>query len=232
MFQTTCLPVGKLFWLYEFGRVESVSYFRFRILNMRIISGKYKGRVIRIPEDIRPTQQKVRKAIFDILGDIEGLFFLELFAGSGAVGLEALSQGAKEVVFVENDTRCVEKIKENLSLLNSLSYRVIELDAFRAIEQLAKRKERFDIIFFDPPYYQDLSPHQPYYKRKVDNWCGSVAKNTLQTLEVYDILAPNGFIIVQHFKKDILPDKSGNLTVIREARYGDSLISFYKKNLP
>jgi 16S rRNA (guanine(966)-N(2))-methyltransferase RsmD len=178
---------------------------------MRIISGKYKGRTIKMPKGIRPTQDKVRKALFDILGDIKGLSFLELFAGSGAVGIEALSRGAKEIVFIEKDKRCAKKIKENLSSLSLLSYRIIEFDTSKVIRHLNQNGKQFDIIFLDPPYYGDLS------------------KKTLQTLGAYDILAPNGFIIVQHFKKDILPERIGNLIILRQAEYGDTLLSFYRK---
>lgn len=178
---------------------------------MRIISGKYKGRIIRMPRGIRPTQNKVRKALFDILGDIQGLSFLELFAGSGAVGLEALSQGAKEVVFVESDSKCKKAIKENLTLLGYLCYSVIALDASKAIQRLHKDKKKFNIIFLDPPYYHNLT------------------KKTLLNLSTYDILSPNGFIVAQHFKKDILPDRIGNLIILRQAEYGDTLLSFYRK---
>lgn len=178
---------------------------------MRIISGKYKGRLIKMPRGIRPTQDKVRKALFDILGDIKGLSFLELFAGSGAVGIEALSRGVREAVFVEDDRGCIEKIEDNLSLLSSLSFRVIELDVLKATIRLAKEARQFDIIFLDPPYYKDI------------------AKKNLQILEAYDILAPNGFAIVQHFKKEQLPKESGNLVLIKESRYGDTVLSFYRK---
>ncbi len=177
---------------------------------MRIISGKHKGRIIKFPKEIRPTQGKVRKALFDILGDMEGVTFLELFAGSGAVGLEALSQGAKEAVFVEKDRGCIEEIKQNLSGIRLLGYQVIRLDVFRAIAQLSKAAKKFDIIFLDPPYYQGL------------------AKKTLQTLSGYDILAPNGLVIVQHFKKDNLPETQGDLSLFRQAKYGDTILSFYR----
>lgn len=179
---------------------------------MRIISGKYRGRIIKLPKKIRPTQDKVRKALFDILSDIKGLSFLELFAGSGAVGLEALSQGAKEVVFAEKDRRCVEKIKQNLSVLGFSGSRVLGLAASEAIKQLDQAGGKFDIVFLDPPYYQD------------------VAKKTLQTLVSYDILADNALVVVQHFKKDSLPDKLGVLNLFRQSRYGDTVLSFYNKH--
>ncbi|MCM8801149.1 MAG: 16S rRNA (guanine(966)-N(2))-methyltransferase RsmD [Candidatus Omnitrophica bacterium] len=180
---------------------------------MKVITGKYKGRVIRMPKGIRPTQQKVRKALFDILGDIKGVGFLELFAGSGAIGIEALSKGAREVVFVERDKRCVSIIKKNLSLLGYLSCKVISTDVLKAIQRLNKEGRSFEVIFSDPPYYQDL------------------AKKTLQTLSIYDILAPNGLLIIEHFNKEILPDQAGDLRLFKQNRYGDTLLSFYKKSL-
>lgn len=203
---------------------------------MRIISGKYKGRIIKMPKGIRPTQDKVRKALFDILGDIDGLSFLELFAGSGAVGFEAVSQGAKEVVFVEKDKRCIERIKENLCVIGLLRYpecsvsskrrfgmpkqhpksyyirhRVIALDVFRALKQLNQKKERFDIIFLDPPYYKGL------------------AKKSLLKLSTYDILKPNGVICIQHYKKEFIPEEISNLRLFKRKTYGETLLSFYKK---
>lgn len=178
---------------------------------MRVISGKYKGRIIKMPKGIRPTQDKVRKALFDILGDVKGLSFLELFAGSGAVGLEALSQGAKQVVFVEEDQKCQEAIRKNLFVIGLSGYRVIGLDAIGAIKRLKQNNEKFDIIFLDPPYYRKL------------------AKKTLKTLVSYDILAPNGFIIVQHFKKNSLSNVVGDLKLFKQKRYGDTVLSFYKQ---
>jgi len=202
---------------------------------MRIITGKYKGRIIKMPAGIRPTQNKVRKALFDILGDVQGLSFLELFAGSGAVGIEALSQGAEEVVFVEEDRRCVEKIKHNLSALALSRSRVLALDVSRAIRQLRQAHQIFDIIFLDPPYYKGAA-YRHYVSRGLSGDPGLreepvqlLAKKTLQTLSDYDILAANGFVITQHFRKDNLPDTLGVLSLFRQAKYGDTLLSFYKK---
>lgn len=179
---------------------------------MRIITGKYKNREIKMPEGIRPTQNKVRKAVFDILGDIEGLLVLELFAGSGAIGLEALSQGAKEAVFVESSPDCLGVLKANLAWVEPGSCYLLSMDAERAITQLAKKERKFDIIFLDPPYYQDLS------------------KKTLQTLLACDILAPNGLIVAQHFQKDNLPLHTGDLVLLKQASYGDTVLSFYRKD--
>ncbi|MEI6632150.1 MAG: 16S rRNA (guanine(966)-N(2))-methyltransferase RsmD [bacterium] len=178
---------------------------------MRIISGKYKGRIIKMPQGIRPTQDKVRKALFDILGDIQGLSFLELFSGSGAVGLDALSRGARQVVFVENNPDCFKTLKNNFTYLLPTTYYLLPLDAAKAIDKLSKDREKFDIIFLDPPYHKDMS------------------KKILQMLGAYDILPPNGFVVVQHFKKEQLPKESGKLSLIKESRYGDTYLSFYKK---
>lgn len=164
-----------------------------------------------MPCGIRPTQGKVRKALFDILGDIEGLSFLELFSGSGAVAFEAISRGAKEAVIVEQDSASLKVIKGNLSSLGCANCAILALDALKAIEQFCRRQKEFDLIFLDPPYYQELS------------------KKTLQRLGACDILAPNGFVIVQHFKRDELPKEAGNLRLIKESSYGDTILSFYRQ---
>src|SRR3989338_4091486 len=132
---------------------------------MKILGGFLRGRNFYMPEGIRPTQDRTRKAIFDIVGqDLQGLDFLDLFAGSGAVGLEALSRGARRVVFVEKEMRYADVISKNITTLNIESYKngvycsdVIGTDVFFAMKQLNKKKERFDIIFLDPPYGMELA---------------------------------------------------------------------------
>lgn len=176
---------------------------------MRITTGKYKGRVIKMPKGIRPTQNKARKALFDILGDIEGLSFLELFAGSGAVGIEALSRGASELVLVEKDPAALAVLKQNLRSLGLVDSMVFPKEAEEAVKIFYKRKKRFNLIFLDPPYYNDL------------------AKKTLQMLSGYDILAPNGLAVAQHFKKEILPGGFGRLKRVKEAGYGETILSLY-----
>jgi len=180
---------------------------------MRIISGEYKGRNISMPSGIRPTQNKVRKAIFDTLGDIQGLTFLELFAGSGAVGFEAISRGVTDLVLVEYDRQCLEAIRKNISSLKPKACVLLPLEAEKAIKNFYETRKEFDIIFLDPPYYRDL------------------AKKTLQILGAYDILAPNGLIVLQHFKKDNLPEASGDLVLCKQKGYGDTFLSFYQKSV-
>ncbi len=203
---------------------------------MRITTGKYKGRKISWPKGIRPTQDKTRKALFDILGDIEGLSFLELYAGSGAVGLEAASRGAKEITLVEYNRDCLNAISKNIDSMKERACRLYPLEADKAIDMLCRQKKQFDIIFLDPPYYQGPA-HRPRPSLRSGFHPGpmsgrqdeSLGKKTLQTLSACDILTRNGFIIVQHFKKDSLPDTSGDLALFRQSHYGDTVLSFYKK---
>jgi len=182
-----------------------------------------------MPKGIRPTQSKVRKAIFDILGDIKGLSFLELFSGSGAVGFEAASAGVAKLTLVEHDHGCWLTIKNNIESLKLKGCDLSREQAGPVIKRFHGEKRQFDIIFLDPPYYKSMSSRsRSGLKVSPDE---SLAKKTLQMLEAYDILAPNGFIIVQHFKKDDLPDKVGNLTCFKEASYADTVLSFYKRLL-
>ncbi|MFH1457829.1 MAG: RsmD family RNA methyltransferase [Candidatus Omnitrophota bacterium] len=204
---------------------------------MHITTGKYKGRVIRMPKGIRPTQEKVRKAFFDILGDIEGLSFLELFSGSGAVGFEAVSRGVKELILVEVDCGCRLALKKNIESLGLKTCDLYPQQADVAIRRLHREKRNFDIIFLDPPYYKGSSScHVPKRLAGGSGLRGmtgeSLSKKTLQMLEAYDILAPNGFVVVQHFKKDDLPEALGDLTLLKRSTYGDTVLSFYRKGNP
>jgi 16S rRNA (guanine(966)-N(2))-methyltransferase RsmD len=176
---------------------------------MRITTGKYRNRKLHMPRGIRPTQDKVRKAVFDILGDISELTFLELFAGSGAVGFEALSRGAAELTLVEFNHDSILAIKRNIALLNAEGCNLYHLEADKAIKILSMNKKRFDIIFIDPPYHKDMG------------------KKILQTLEGYDILSPNGLIVVQHSRLEELPIDGLKFSLIKEAKYGDTWLSIF-----
>lgn len=178
---------------------------------MRILAGLYKGRSIEAPRGIRPTQDNVRKALFDILGDLAGQSFLDLYAGSGAVGLEAASRGASPVVLVEKEARYAGVLKRNSTALDIRETQLLIRDAPKAVKQLCQQGRNFDIVFWDPPYYRDL------------------AKKILHTLDVYAILAPTGYAIAQHFKKECLPEKTRELELFRQNYYGDTVLSFYRK---
>lgn len=181
-----------------------------------------------MPKGIRPTQNKVRKAVFDILGDIEGVSFLELFAGSGAVGFEAFSRGAGSLTLVEQDRDCIQVIRKNIEALGLGNCSLIPLETESAIRLLHKDKRSFETIFLDPPYYSDLVPRLRSGSRETQN-DASLSKKTLQMLGAYDILAPIGLVVVQHSKKDELPREAGKLILVKQAKYGDTVISIYKK---
>ncbi len=172
-----------------------------------------------MPEGIRPTQNLTRKALFDLLGQgLTGLTFLDLFAGSGGVGLEALSRGAQKVTFVEKDERSSELIRENLDLLGApllgsnrqAVYEVFEADAFASIKRFAAGGRKFDIVFADPPYTIGL------------------AKKMLKTLGAYDIVTANCIVVIQHEKEEILPESQGNLVRSEQRKYGSTALSIYK----
>jgi len=178
---------------------------------MRIITGQYKSRQFKVPQGIRATEGRVRKALFDILGQVTGLSFLELFAGSGSVGFEALSLGAREVVFVESQNKLCQRIVENIKELKCEAVCcVICQDALKVIRNIVQKSRKFDLIFLDPPYYKGLP------------------EKILQILGECDILHHSGYVIVQHYKKDFTPGKAGNLALWRQEKYGDSALSFYR----
>lgn len=179
---------------------------------MRVVAGKAKGRILRSPsgKKIRLTSDRVKEALFNILGErVVGAHFLELFAGSGSVGIESLSRGAKAVVFVESDKRCIKTIRENLGIFCAETVTLLALDTFKAIALLHKQRKKFNIIFLDPPYYRGL------------------AKKSLINLAGYDILKRNGLIIVEHSRSDILPPDIEGLKLVQARRYSDTILSFY-----
>jgi 16S rRNA (guanine(966)-N(2))-methyltransferase RsmD len=200
---------------------------------MKILTGCLKGLVLKSPKGrLRPTQNKVRKAIFDVLADsIRGAHFLELFAGSGAVGIEALSCGADFVWFVENDRNSLRLLNQNLANIKIDNYQVIPADAFRAIEQFARQKKQFDFIFLDPPYYSQCNQLQNNLYRISDRNSSShrdISKKTLQMLSSCDILKISGLVIIQHYKKDIIPKNIYNFNLFKKKIYGDTVVSFYQ----
>lgn len=121
---------------------------------MRIIAGKCRGTIIAAPKGsrTRPTADKVRGAIFNMLGDITGLIALDLFAGSGALGLEALSRGAARALLVDNRVEALATIRRNITKLKIENARAVRRDYLAILKQAAKKGERYDLIFVDPPY--------------------------------------------------------------------------------
>ena len=130
---------------------------------MRVVAGEFRGRRLAAPRGIRtrPTADRVREALFSILGEVSGARVLDLYAGSGALGIEALSRGAESAVFVERDARAAAVIERNLASLG-LDQRVVTQDVMRF---LARARGRFDLVFCDPPYDSASSLAGPLAER-------------------------------------------------------------------
>jgi len=179
---------------------------------MRVIAGRFKGRQLFAPKDwdIRPTADRVREALFDILGSrVEGAVFLDLFAGTGAVAIEALSRGAAQATLVEKSRRAAGLIRENLKRCG-LSARLIVSSVERAVLRLLHLEESFDLIFADPPYRTSL------------------ARDTLELLASGELLTPCGLVVVEHCASEELALPSGRLIRYRVQRYGETALSFYR----
>ena len=176
---------------------------------MRITGGELKGRKIKTPlaSSSRPLLSRVRKSLFDVVGKrVEGSSFLDLYAGSGAVGIEALSRGAREAVLVEKDPRCVSLIKENLTSVGLFSqYRVYPKNVLIFLGKLLK-KEAFDIIFIAPPYYKGMQ------------------NRTLDIIEKKEIHGCT--VIVQHSPREKVNFSRKNLNLGKQREYGDTILTF------
>jgi 16S rRNA (guanine(966)-N(2))-methyltransferase RsmD len=181
---------------------------------MRIIGGRARGLILYTPKglSVRPTSDRVKESIFNILSDLEGRSFLDLYAGSGNMGLEALSRGASKVVFVEKNRTCVETIRRNLTLMHAEhSSEVIEASVEQGIRRLLRRKEDFDIIFADPPYEG-----------------GYVAK-TLKLLRAeHSLLRDSGLFVLQHFVREEPEGDLAPFVLERRRKYGETVVSFLK----
>jgi len=150
--------------------------------------------------------------LFDIIGrDIEGTYFLDLFAGTGAVGIEALSRGAKKAIFIDKFSKCIEIIEENLEKTkNSQNAEVCKSDFLLGLRLLSKREYLLDYIFIDPPYNQRL------------------AEVSLIEISKLSILKKSSLVIVEHYKKEKIEDSIGYLKLFKQKVYGEHLLSFYK----
>lgn len=180
---------------------------------MRVISGTARGRQIKAPPGsaTRPTADRVRESIFNILGTrCVDARVVDLFAGAGTMGIEALSRGAADAVFVENNRKAAEVIKGNLGLCGmDDSSRLMVNDVFRGMESLARAGEIFDLIFVDPPYGKEL------------------AAMTLERLGRGDLCQEDGLVVVEYSRHDLLKEEYGVLRQRRTERYGETMVSFY-----
>jgi 16S rRNA (guanine(966)-N(2))-methyltransferase RsmD len=182
---------------------------------MRITAGEHRGRRLRSPKGARtrPTSDLLRQAIFNVLGArIQGARVLDLFAGTGALGLEALSRGAAEVTFVERDRAALASLRTNLAGLGlSSRARVVAQETLAALDGLARAGERFDCVLLDPPY------------------SGGLALRCVETLAPGGILSQNALLLVQAFHKTEVPARAGVLSQVWRRRYGETRLTLYRK---
>ncbi len=183
---------------------------------MRVIAGKARGKKLFQPKDesIRPTLDRVKESLFNILGfEIKDALFLDLFSGSGAIGIEALSRGAKKVIFVDNVTNSCELTKKNIlsCKFETSSYELQKNDVESSLKSLSNKKLTFDYIFMDPPYgFTNVEP-------------------LILSISNLKILSPKGQLIVETGINDSVSSEIGDFIKKREKSYSITKLSFYER---
>jgi 16S rRNA (guanine966-N2)-methyltransferase len=184
-------------------------------MHMRVISGKYGGRKLRGPDgiELRPTGDRLKETLFNILqSDVLGAIVLDAFGGTGAIGIEALSRGAREVVFIESADVACQLIRKNLELCGiETGYCLIRKDVFAALRQLARQGLKANIVFFDPPY--NWKPH----------------RDLLELVFRRELLSQPSRVIIEHHRKAVLPESGDGYRRYRIVRQGDHCLSFYEE---
>lgn len=184
---------------------------------MRVIAGQYRSRPLAAPRGshTRPTTDRLRETLFNVLAPrMEGSVFIDLFAGSGAVGIEALSRGARETVFVEQSEPAMKTIRANLASLQIRSgYALEPRSALAALKRLAEQRKQADIVFLDPPY------------ERAEDYASVLS---LLGGEAFTLLRAESIVIAEHARRDTLPDTYGSLGCYRRLKQGDAALSFYR----
>lgn len=179
---------------------------------MRVIAGSMKGRKLKAPAGLstRPLRGKVREALFNVLGTVADIRMLDLFAGTGAVGIEALSRGAESCVFVERGGLQTGLIADNLAGLVGKA-EIIRGDARSTVKRFAETGRTFDLVFADPPYDMGLS------------------QETTILLDESGIIVSGGLFALTVRAKEILPERAGTLATVFDRRYGDTRLVIYRQ---
>ena len=182
---------------------------------MRVIAGKYRSRTLRSlkGQKLRPTSDRLRETLFNILGPaVSGAAFVDLYAGTGAVGIEALSRGARHVIFVEQHAPAVALIRRNLESLGVRgAAEILGVDVLRGLKRLEARHVHAQFVFLDPPY----AATEEY-------------ESALAFLGGSPLVAPGGRVIAEHLRKRALPERIGELELARVVEQGDAALSFYR----
>lgn len=177
---------------------------------MRIITGEYKGRRLESPKDnsIRPTTDKVKEAIFSIIAfDVPGAVCVDLFAGTGNLGLEALSRGAARCYFGDKSRESLALVRKNIAICRAQDKSIVMAGEYQRV--LSSIREKADIFFLDPPYRDGLM------------------QDCISLITENELLAEDGIIIAEHGKDEKLPDEIAGLSKIKERKYGAIIISIY-----
>jgi 16S rRNA (guanine966-N2)-methyltransferase len=186
---------------------------------MRVIAGDYRSRRLQSLRgmDLRPTSDRLRETLFDVLtagnpSSLEGSVWIDLYAGTGAVGIEALSRGAKMVYFVESSPRAAELIGKNLQSLDVVKgFKIVKQDVTRGLEQLEASSVQTDFVFLDPPYRMEEAYGQ-----------------TLELLSRSRLMKTGSVIMAEHSKRFELAEIFGTLHRTRKLAQGDAALSFYR----
>ena len=181
---------------------------------MRIITGKLRGRKLKSPKtnDVRPTSDKVKEAIFDMLQPymVDDFVCMDVFAGSGNMGLEAISRGAKTVYFSDNSRDSLALVKENVKICGAEDNSVLLSGDFKS--NIARVHDKVDIFFLDPPYADRMM------------------LPALNAIDACGNLSAGGVIVCEHSAKDSLPDEYLNYVAVKQRRYGAIAVTIYQKN--
>ena len=181
---------------------------------MRVITGSIKGHRLKTVQNqaLRPTSGKVKEALFNILqNEISGSFFLDLYAGTGSIGIEALSRGASHVTFVESNRAILNILRHNLRRLGfEAKATIFGMTALKFLRPMTHSNQRFDILYLDPPYH------------------GSELKKVLPLLVRSDMIKPSSLMIIEHFHKNEMESSIGTLQKRKTYLYGDTSLTVYQ----
>ena len=181
---------------------------------MRVISGKARGLKLDTPknQDVRPTTDRVKESLFNMISSyIMDSNILDLFAGTGSLGIECLSRGAKNCVFVDKSKDSINIVRSNVKKARvENESTILNVDFKDAVKKLSTQNQKFDVIFMDPPYYENMFIE------------------CLKSIDEFNLLDEDGIIVVEHDTKDLFEDSIGRLNKSREKKYGNTTLTFYK----
>ena len=183
-------------------------------MSLRVISGKARGLKLDTPknQDVRPTTDRVKESLFNMINSyIMDSNILDLFAGTGSLGIECLSRGAKNCVFVDKSKDSINIVRSNVKKARvENESTILNVDFKDAVKRLSTQNQKFDVIFMNPPYYENMFIE------------------CLKSIDKFNLLDEDGIIVVEHDTKDLFEDSIGRLNKSREKKYGNTTLTFYK----